>query len=142
MAPPRFAASEDTQRPASCSVGGMAKSSVHYVCTDCGWSGVQWFGRCPVCGAWGTIEEFREAPSRTKTRTSAATSRAAAIAASRGARPVHAVSSTGAPASARSGGTSTAARGSDAAHRGETGVSATPSVGPPPRPPPPWGLES
>ncbi|OZG52173.1 radA DNA repair protein [Pseudoscardovia radai] len=108
----------------------MAKSSVHYVCTDCGWSGVQWFGRCPVCGAWGTIEEFREAPSRTKTRTSAATSRAAAIAASRGARPVHAVSSTGAPASARSGGTSTAARGSDAAQRGETGVSATTSVSP------------
>lgn len=87
----------------------MAKSSVHYVCTDCGWSGVQWFGRCPVCGAWGTIEEFREAPSRTKTRTSAATSRAAAIAASRGAKPVHAVSSTGAPASARSGGASAGA---------------------------------
>lgn len=111
----------------------MAKSSVHYVCTDCGWSGVQWFGRCPVCGAWGTIEEFREAPSRTKTRTSAATSRAAAIAASRGARPVHAVSSTGAPsapASARSGGTSAAARGSDTAHRGETGVSATASASP------------
>lgn len=108
----------------------MAKSSVHYVCTDCGWSGVQWFGRCPVCGAWGTIEEFREAPSRTKTRTSAATSRAAAIAASRGAKPVHAVSSTGAPASARSGGASPSARGTrgadaDAAQRGSSVTSIT-----------------
>lgn len=48
----------------------MAKSSVQYVCSDCGWNGVKWFGRCPSCGSWGTIEEFHEAPSRTKTHAS------------------------------------------------------------------------
>jgi DNA repair protein RadA/Sms len=39
----------------------MAKSGTQYVCTECGWSGVKWFGRCPQCGEWGTIEEFHEA---------------------------------------------------------------------------------
>lgn len=48
----------------------MAKSSVQYVCSECGWNGVKWFGRCPSCGSWGTIEEFHEAPSRTKTHAS------------------------------------------------------------------------
>lgn len=48
----------------------MVKSSVQYVCSDCGWNGVKWFGRCPSCGSWGTIEEFHEAPSRTKTHAS------------------------------------------------------------------------
>lgn len=31
---------------------------------------MKWFGRCPSCGSWGTIEEFHEAPSRTKTHAS------------------------------------------------------------------------
>ncbi|MCI1661186.1 DNA repair protein RadA [Bifidobacterium psychraerophilum] len=39
----------------------MAKSATQYVCTECGWTGVKWFGRCPQCGEWGTIEEFHEA---------------------------------------------------------------------------------
>lgn len=39
----------------------MARKSRTYVCTDCGWSGPQWYGRCPNCGHWGTIEEFHEA---------------------------------------------------------------------------------
>ncbi|MCH4175490.1 MAG: DNA repair protein RadA [Bifidobacterium sp.] len=39
----------------------MAKSSTQYVCTECGWNGAKWFGRCPQCGEWGTIEEFHEA---------------------------------------------------------------------------------
>ena len=34
-----------------------------FVCTECGWSGVKWVGRCPECHAWGTVEEFREAGS-------------------------------------------------------------------------------
>lgn len=38
----------------------MAKSSVQYLCAECGWSGPKWYGRCPECGQWGTIEEFRE----------------------------------------------------------------------------------
>lgn len=39
----------------------MAKTAMQYVCTDCGWTGGKWFGRCPQCGQWGTVEEFREA---------------------------------------------------------------------------------
>ncbi|KFI56288.1 DNA repair protein RadA [Bifidobacterium choerinum] len=50
----------------------MAKSNVSYVCTECGWTGAKWFGRCPECGQWGTIEEFHE------TRPAASTSRTAA----------------------------------------------------------------
>lgn len=42
------------------SVGGMAKSMTHFVCTECGWSGPKWYGRCPECGQWGTVEEFHE----------------------------------------------------------------------------------
>lgn len=50
----------------------MAKSSVQYLCSECGWNGPKWYGRCPECGQWGTIEEFHEA------RTAAASSRTAA----------------------------------------------------------------
>ena len=39
----------------------MAKTTMQYVCTECGWTGGKWFGRCPECGQWGTIEEFHEA---------------------------------------------------------------------------------
>lgn len=39
----------------------MAKSNVQYVCSDCGWNGAKWYGRCPNCGQWGTIKEFHEA---------------------------------------------------------------------------------
>ncbi|PAU68430.1 DNA repair protein RadA [Bifidobacterium criceti] len=50
----------------------MAKSNVSYMCTECGWTGAKWFGRCPECGQWGTIEEFHEArPSASAQRTAA-----------------------------------------------------------------------
>lgn len=39
----------------------MAKSSTQFVCSECGWNGAKWFGRCPNCGEWGTIDEFHEA---------------------------------------------------------------------------------
>lgn len=51
----------------------MAKTTVQYVCSECGWSGAKWMGRCPACGQWGTIKEFHEAPSRTKTRAASPT---------------------------------------------------------------------
>ncbi len=38
----------------------MAKSPRNYVCSECGWDGSKWYGRCPNCGQWGTIEEFHE----------------------------------------------------------------------------------
>lgn len=37
-----------------------AKSPVTYLCSECGWSGAKWYGRCPECGEWGTVNEFRE----------------------------------------------------------------------------------
>ena len=49
----------------------MAKKNVSYVCTECGWSGGKWYGRCSECGQWGTIEEFHEAPAPAGSRTPA-----------------------------------------------------------------------
>ena len=49
----------------------MAKSSVQYVCSECGWSGPKWVGRCPECNQWGTVEEFHEARPSAGTRTAA-----------------------------------------------------------------------
>lgn len=49
----------------------MAKSSVQYLCSECGWSGLKWYGRCPQCGEWETIEEFHEAKPASASRTAA-----------------------------------------------------------------------
>src|SRR5919204_1084202 len=35
----------------------MAKPAVIYACTDCGYSAGRWFGKCPGCGAFGTLVE-------------------------------------------------------------------------------------
>ena len=62
----------------------MAKSSVQYLCSECGWNGPKWYGRCPECGQWGTIEEFHEArPAAASSRTTAGT-----VSARHGARPI------------------------------------------------------
>lgn len=37
----------------------MAKSRVEYVCESCGGTTVKWQGRCPHCGEWNTMKEFR-----------------------------------------------------------------------------------
>lgn len=49
----------------------MAKTSVQFLCSECGWSGPKWYGRCPECGQWGTIEEFHEARPSAASRTAA-----------------------------------------------------------------------
>lgn len=74
----------------------MAKTSVQYVCSECGWSGPKWLGRCPECGQWGTVEEFREArpaaTAATGSRTAApgrtARTTAGVISAQAAARPI------------------------------------------------------
>src|SRR5438477_11593495 len=40
-------------------VGGVGRVRVRsvYECAECGQQVAQWAGRCPGCGAWGTIEE-------------------------------------------------------------------------------------
>lgn len=35
----------------------MAKTKSRYVCSACGGEFAQIYGRCPDCGAWGTISE-------------------------------------------------------------------------------------
>lgn len=47
----------------------MAKQATHFLCSECGWSGSKWFGRCPECGQWGTIAEFHEARPSAAART-------------------------------------------------------------------------
>src|SRR5439155_946530 len=39
---------------------GMAKVAVQHACTECGYTAARWFGRCPGCGAFGTL--VKEAP--------------------------------------------------------------------------------
>ena len=42
----------------------MAKTKSVYVCRECGYESSKWYGKCPSCGEWNTLEEqIREAPS-------------------------------------------------------------------------------
>jgi DNA repair protein RadA/Sms len=42
----------------------MAKAAVQYACTECGYSAGRWFGKCPGCGAFGTLIEELPAKAR------------------------------------------------------------------------------
>jgi DNA repair protein RadA/Sms len=35
----------------------VAKAATQFACTDCGYSAGRWFGKCPSCGAFGTLVE-------------------------------------------------------------------------------------
>jgi DNA repair protein RadA/Sms len=35
----------------------VAKTAAHHACTECGYSAGRWFGKCPGCGAFGTLVE-------------------------------------------------------------------------------------
>ena len=35
----------------------MLKSKEVFVCRECGYETVKWFGKCPGCGAWNTLEQ-------------------------------------------------------------------------------------
>jgi len=39
----------------------MARPTTAYACSECGWAGSKWYGRCPECQAWGTVIE-KDAP--------------------------------------------------------------------------------
>ena len=44
----------------------MAKITVQFACSDCGTTSGRWLGKCPGCGAFGTlVEELHGAPSGT-----------------------------------------------------------------------------
>lgn len=38
----------------------MTKSSSVFVCSNCGNESSKWFGKCPECGEWNTMQEFRQ----------------------------------------------------------------------------------
>ncbi len=37
----------------------MAKSTVTFVCSECGGESLRWAGQCPHCRAWNTLQEFQ-----------------------------------------------------------------------------------
>ena len=43
----------------------MPKSTVTFMCSECGAESLRWAGQCPACRAWNTLQEFqvRKAPS-------------------------------------------------------------------------------
>jgi DNA repair protein RadA/Sms len=38
-------------------ISKMAKPKTHYVCNECGGESPQWFGKCPACGTYNSLEE-------------------------------------------------------------------------------------
>lgn len=44
----------------------MAKTKIHFLCKECGATQPKWMGKCPDCGAWDALEEFRESPGASK----------------------------------------------------------------------------
>src|SRR5579875_539055 len=46
----------------------MPKSTVTFVCRECGGESIRWSGRCPHCQAWNTLEEFQVTPGRPNLR--------------------------------------------------------------------------
>ena len=38
------------------------KQKTVFLCGDCGYESPKWYGKCPSCGAWNTMSEFKEKP--------------------------------------------------------------------------------
>jgi len=45
----------------------MARTRTHYLCETCGTTQPRWVGRCPDCGAWDALVEFRDPPAAAPT---------------------------------------------------------------------------
>lgn len=43
------------------------KAKTLYVCSSCGHESAKWFGCCPGCGEWNTMDEVFKAPEKSKT---------------------------------------------------------------------------
>ena len=53
----------------------VTKQKSIYVCQNCGYETIKWYGRCPDCGEWNTLsEEVRQQVSTSKPKSSAAAS--------------------------------------------------------------------
>jgi DNA repair protein RadA/Sms len=46
------------------------KSSISYVCQECGYDSPAFMGKCPECGMWNTLKEFRTSSSISKSQAS------------------------------------------------------------------------
>ena len=44
----------------------MAKAATSFVCRECGYNSPKYLGKCPNCGNWSTMEEFKETTSNAK----------------------------------------------------------------------------
>ena len=40
----------------------MKEPRTQFVCNQCGYSTSQWFGKCPSCGEWNSLVEFKNSP--------------------------------------------------------------------------------
>ncbi|MBS5165863.1 MAG: DNA repair protein RadA [Butyricicoccus pullicaecorum] len=38
------------------------KQKTVYLCSDCGYESPKWYGKCPSCGAWNTLSEYKVKP--------------------------------------------------------------------------------
>jgi len=45
------------------------KDKTAYICTDCEYKSSKWYGRCPSCGNWNTMEEYSPKPESLRRRT-------------------------------------------------------------------------
>ena len=72
-------------------VSSSSPATVH-VCTNCGSEFVKWYGRCPTCREWNTVQEMRVGRSSRSvangSTSSSSSSSASAVAAKRNPRPV------------------------------------------------------
>src|SRR6266536_5991004 len=50
----------------------MPRTTVTFVCRDCGGESIRWVGQCPHCRAWNTLEEFHAPRPGAERRRSAA----------------------------------------------------------------------
>ena len=59
----------------------MTKAKSVYLCSECGYESARWYGKCPGCGAWNTLNEEMSQPEPVSARRSSAASPAAVTAA-------------------------------------------------------------
>ena len=43
-----------------------SKSKTIYVCSECGYESSKWYGSCPGCGEWNTMQEDVRVPATAK----------------------------------------------------------------------------
>ncbi|WP_301209452.1 hypothetical protein, partial [Turicimonas muris] len=42
-------------------MAAKSKNRTYWVCSECGYDTVKWFGQCPSCKAYNTMKEFKVA---------------------------------------------------------------------------------